>query len=52
LVSEELLDKDNAAKDPWGQPWHIECSARDVTVLSDGKDRIAGTGDDIRVPPT
>ena len=52
LVREELLDKDNAAKDPWGQPWRIECSNRDVTVLSNGHDRVAGTSDDIRVPPT
>ena len=52
LVDDQVLDKDNAQLDPWGKPWRIECADNDVTVYSDGNDRIAGTADDIRVPPT
>jgi general secretion pathway protein G len=52
LVADQILDKDNAAKDPWGKPWRIECAESDVTIYSDGRDRIAGTSDDIRIPPT
>ena len=51
LVSDGVLDADSAAKDPWGTPWRIECNDNKVTVSSNGKDRIVGTGDDIRVPP-
>jgi hypothetical protein len=35
-----------------GKPWRIECAESDVTIYSDGSDRIAGTSDDIRIPPT
>ena len=52
LVSDQVLDKDNSATDPWGKPWRIECAESDVTIYSDGSDRIAGTSDDIRIPPT
>ena len=52
LVSDQILDKDNTATDPWGKPWRIECAESDVTIYSDGSDRIAGTSDDIRIPPT
>jgi general secretion pathway protein G len=52
LVSDQVLDKDNTATDPWGKPWRIECAESDVTIYSDGSDRIAGTSDDIRIPPT
>lgn len=52
LVSDQILDKDQTGKDPWGKPWRIECAESDVTVYSDGRDRIAGTPDDIRIPPT
>ena len=51
LVSDGVLDADSPAKDPWGTPWRIECSDQKVTVISSGKDKIAGTSDDIRVPP-
>lgn len=52
LVHEEVLDRDNASKDPWGTAWRIECNGRDVIVSSNGRDLLPGTGDDIRVPPT
>jgi prepilin-type N-terminal cleavage/methylation domain-containing protein len=51
LVDDQVLDKDNAATDPWGKPWRIECVDSDVTIYSDGRDRLAGTSDDIRIPP-
>ena len=41
LVADQVLDKDNASKDPWGKPWRIECADSDVTIYSDGRDRIA-----------
>ncbi len=52
LVQDQALDHDSLRKDPWGKPWRIECANHDVTILSDGSDRIAGTSDDIRIPPT
>lgn len=52
LVTDQILDKDQTGKDPWGKPWRIECAENDVTIYSDGRDRIAGTPDDIRIPPT
>ena len=52
LVSDQVLDKDHSNADPWGNPWRIECAESDVTIYSDGRDRIAGTSDDIRIPPT
>lgn len=52
LVSDQILDKDHAHSDPWGKPWRIECADSDVTIYSDGRDRIAGTKDDVRIPPT
>ena len=52
LVADQILDKDQTSQDPWGRPWRIECAENDVTIYSDGRDRIAGTSDDIRIPPT
>jgi hypothetical protein len=51
----EDLGEDAAAfNDPWGRPLRFELppgperDARSVTVISDGKDGVAGTEDDIR----
>lgn len=52
LVTDGVLDKDSPRTDPWKNPWKIQCSEQDVTVSSAGPDRMTGTGDDIRVPPT
>jgi len=30
----------------------MECVESDVTIYSDGSDRVSGTSDDIRIPPT
>jgi hypothetical protein len=35
----------------WETPWRIECSDHKVSVSSNGRDKVAGTNDDIRVPP-
>ncbi|HEY4103234.1 MAG TPA: prepilin-type N-terminal cleavage/methylation domain-containing protein [Polyangiaceae bacterium] len=51
LVRDGALDKDSPPKDPWGGDWAIECAEDDVTISSKGRDRRAGTEDDIRVPP-
>jgi general secretion pathway protein G len=51
LVRDETLDRDNASEDPWGSAWRIECTGRDVTIHSNGADRLPGTADDVRVPP-
>ena len=51
LVRGRVLDADSARADPWGSPWRIECSEGEVSVISDGPDRKAGTEDDIRAPP-
>jgi general secretion pathway protein G len=52
LVSDGVLDKDSPHMDPWKNPWKITCADQDVTISSAGPDRMSGTGDDIRVPPT
>ncbi len=51
LVSAGVLDRDSPRSDAWGEAWRLECSDGEVTVLSSGKDRQAGTADDIRIPP-
>lgn len=51
LQHDGALDPDSPATDPWGTPWRIECSDLNVTVTSHGPDRLAGSADDIRVPP-
>ena len=51
LVRGGGLDADSARTDPWGSPWRIECNEGEVSVISSGPDRKAGTEDDIRAPP-
>jgi prepilin-type N-terminal cleavage/methylation domain-containing protein len=50
LVKDGALDKDAPPKDPWGGAWGIECAEDDVTITSKGRDQLAGTADDIRIP--
>lgn len=40
---------DAGAKDPWGAPYNVQCSATDTTVASPGPDGKAATPDDVRV---
>jgi general secretion pathway protein G len=51
LVAHGALDADSPQTDPWGKAWRIECSGDEVSVSSDGPDRIHRTEDDVRVPP-
>jgi general secretion pathway protein G len=52
LISSGTLERGSPRADPWGEVWKLECAERDVVVVSAGRDRVAGTPDDIRVPPT
>jgi general secretion pathway protein G len=52
LISSGTLERGSPRADPWGEVWKLECSERDVVIVSTGRDRTAGTPDDIRVPPT
>jgi general secretion pathway protein G len=45
-----MLESDGRSGDAWGQPWHIQCSESDVSVVSAGEDHKLDTPDDIRVP--
>ena len=42
---------ENASRDPWGTPYYIAISGVTFQVGSAGKDRVAGTGDDILSRP-
>jgi prepilin-type N-terminal cleavage/methylation domain-containing protein len=44
--------KRGKTEDVWGQPYAILCDVDDATVVSRGRDKLAGTEDDIRVPPS
>jgi prepilin-type N-terminal cleavage/methylation domain-containing protein len=50
LVVDGELDKGKVSKDAWQQPWRLKCEDNDITVLSNGPDRLPDTADDIRVP--
>jgi prepilin-type N-terminal cleavage/methylation domain-containing protein len=50
LVEHDILDEASPRKDPWGNPWRIECDGLKVTVSTNGPDRQPGTADDIRIP--
>jgi len=45
-----LLESDTRSGDAWGEPWVIQCTEADVSVVSAGQDRKLDTSDDIRVP--
>jgi hypothetical protein len=49
LRSEGFLGVSDPDRDPWGSPFTFTCQS-DVTVVSIGPDRIAGTLDDLAVP--
>jgi prepilin-type N-terminal cleavage/methylation domain-containing protein len=50
LVVDGELDKGKVAKDAWQQAWRLKCEDNDITVLSNGPDKLPDTEDDIRVP--
>lgn len=43
--------QENASLDPWGTPYYLTLSGVTFQVGSAGKDRVAGTGDDILSSP-
>jgi hypothetical protein len=49
VESEDM--QENASIDPWGTPYYIIVSGQTFQVGSAGKDRTAGTEDDILSPP-
>jgi competence protein ComGC len=51
LIADGTLDRDSARRDSWGESWSVQCTDDEVTVVSSGRDRQLGTGDDIRIPP-
>ena len=51
LRADRLLDQESNPNDPWGSPYSIVCTEDDVTVVSPGPDKKAGTADDIVAPP-
>jgi len=50
LVVDGELDKGKVSKDAWQQPWRLKCEDNDISVLSNGPDKLPDTEDDIRVP--
>jgi prepilin-type N-terminal cleavage/methylation domain-containing protein len=51
LVSDGALDRSKSIKaDAWQEPWRIQCSDGDVSVVSKGPDKKPDTEDDIVVP--
>jgi prepilin-type N-terminal cleavage/methylation domain-containing protein len=51
LLADGIIDREASPTDPWGSPYLMTCAQEDVTVLSPGPDRKAGTTDDIVAPP-
>jgi general secretion pathway protein G len=52
LVQEKQLDPGQNNNDPWGQPYLLQCTEDEISVISGGPDKKNGTKDDIRIPET
>lgn len=50
LIQDKQLDSGQNTNDPWGQPYTLNCSDDEVTVISNGPDKKKGGKDDIAVP--
>jgi general secretion pathway protein G len=50
LKTEKLLGSDFSAKDPFGNPFKLDCTADEITCNTAGPDTKEGTPDDIIVP--
>jgi general secretion pathway protein G len=48
LMNKGYLDRGKRITDPWDTPFIIECTVREIRILSPGPDRKVGTEDDIR----
>ena len=51
LVDSQALDRSARTKDPWGKPYTVRCTEQGVVVISNGRDGMLDTDDDIRAPP-
>lgn len=49
-VLEAKYKRDDASLDPWGTPYYLVRQGKEMVIGSAGRDRRAGTEDDIRVP--
>jgi len=47
LVQSKKIDA-SKTDDPWGMPYHIDCSEGEIRVMSGGNDRKLGTPDDLK----
>jgi general secretion pathway protein G len=50
LKTEKDLDTGFNLKDPWNNPYKLNCDSDEITCTSAGPDRKEGTEDDIHVP--
>ena len=50
LVQDKEIDQASKTDDAWGSVYVIKCTDEDVVVMSPGRDKIAGSADDIVVP--
>jgi len=50
LKHEHRLASDARTDDPWGGRYRVACSGDQIKVFSPGRDRKAGTPDDVTVP--
>lgn len=51
LMADGELEKSKSVEhDAWQQPWRLKCDESDITVQSNGPDKLPETEDDIRVP--
>ncbi len=50
LRNDGVIDRGFNLKDPWGVPFDLRCEQSDITCMSAGPDKKAGTEDDIVVP--
>ena len=50
LKTEKDLDTGFSLKDPWNNPYKLNCDSDEITCTSAGPDKKEGTEDDIHVP--
>jgi general secretion pathway protein G len=51
LKQDKLLDKGFSLKDPFGNPFRLNCDSDEITCSTAGPDHKEGTADDIIMPP-
>jgi hypothetical protein len=50
LLDERQLVRGASVDDPWGGKYRVRCEERKTSVTSPGRDRRAGTSDDVHYP--